>query len=47
MKGNYAGDETDTYYGEAMAIVRAGDGAAMTVTVDDGEKLTQAIIPVR
>ena len=35
-KGNYAVSETDTYYGEAMAIVRAGSGDTLTVTADDG-----------
>ena len=29
--------ETDTYYGEALAIVRMGDGDAMTIAASDGE----------
>lgn len=35
MKGNYAQDTAETYYGEAMAVVRAGESGAMAVTVTD------------
>lgn len=35
VKGNYAADETDTYYGEAMAVVRAGEAGIVKVTVTD------------
>ena len=36
-KHSYLGSETDTYYGEALAIVRMGDGEAMTIAASDGE----------
>lgn len=36
-KHSYLDSETDTYYGEALAIVRMGDGDAMTITASDGE----------
>lgn len=36
-KHSYLDSETDTYYGEALAIVRMGDGDAMTIAVSDGE----------
>lgn len=35
VKGNYAQDTADTYYGEAMAVVRAGEVGVVTVTVED------------
>ena len=43
-KGNYAVSETDTYYGEAMAIIRAGDGDTVTVTADDGSGAQELVI---
>ena len=36
-KHSYLDNETDTYYGEALAIVRMGDGDAMTIAASDGE----------
>ena len=36
-KHSYLDSETDTYYGEALAIVRMGDGNAMTIAASDGE----------
>ena len=36
-KHSYLDSETDTYYGEALAIVRMGDGDAMTIATSDGE----------
>ena len=36
-KHSYLGSETDTYYGEALAIVRMGDGDALTLAASDGE----------
>ena len=35
--GNYTEDTTDTYYGEALAIVRAGEGGELTITVTQDE----------
>ena len=36
-KHSYLDSETDTYYGEALAIVRMGDGDTMTIAASDGE----------
>lgn len=36
-KHSYLDSETDTYYGEALAIVRMGDGDAITIAASDGE----------
>ena len=36
----------DTYYGEALAIVRAGEGNSLTLTADDGMYSTAVTVPV-
>ena len=36
-EGNYTDPVTDTYYGEAMAIVRAGSRGTVKITVSDEE----------
>ena len=36
----------DTYYGEALAIVRAGEGNSLTLTADDGMHSTAVTVPV-
>mgnify|MGYP000127657315 FL=1 len=36
----------DTYYGEALAIVRAGEGNSLTLTADDGTYSTAVTVPV-
>ena len=36
----------DTYYGEALAIVRAGEGTSLTLTADDGMYSTAVTVPV-
>ena len=36
-KHSYLDSETDTYYGEALAIVRMGDGDAVSIAASDGE----------
>ena len=36
----------DTYYGEALAIVRAGEGDSLTLTADDGMYSTAVTVPV-
>ena len=43
----YLTDVTDTYYGEALAIVEAGDGEAVTLSVSDGTRSGKAQIPIR
>ena len=47
--GNFTDDTTDTYYGEALAVIRAGEGPFMTVRVaEDGEEETVSVtLPVR
>ncbi len=43
----YDKDETGTYYGEAMAVVRAGDAGSVTVTVSDEDHTFEEAIPIR
>ena len=44
FRGNYAQDTVPTYFGEAQAVVRAGDTGTLRVTVTDGEQTAQAEI---
>ena len=46
-KHSYLDSETDTYYGEALAIVRMGDGDAMTIAASDGEYSAELTVPVQ
>ena len=48
VEGNYTTDTTDTYYGEALAILRAGNAGTVqiTVTEDGSERTGSAQIPV-
>ena len=43
---DYLGSVADTYYGEALAIVRAGDGDAVTVSFTDGARSAEATVPI-
>ena len=43
---SYLSDETDTYYGEALAILRAGSSDTLTLTVEDGEFTATVNVPV-
>lgn len=43
---SYRSDEADTYYGEALAIVRAGSGQTVKVKASDGIHETEVVIPV-
>ena len=36
----------DTYYGEAMAVVRAGEAGSVKITVSDEERIYTCEIPV-
>lgn len=45
-EGNYTDPVTDTYYGEAMAIVRAGSRGTVKITVSDEENTYITDIPV-
>ncbi len=44
FSGNYAQDSVPTYFGEAQAIVRAGQPGTVRVTVTDGERIGAAEI---
>ena len=46
-KHSYRDSETDTYYGEALAIVRMGDGDAMTIAASDGEYSAELTVPAQ
>lgn len=46
-KHSYLGSETDTYYGEALAIVRMGDSDAMTIAASDGEYSAELTVPAQ
>ena len=46
-KHSYLASETDTYYGEALAIVRMGDGEAMTIAASDGEYSAELTVPAQ
>jgi beta-galactosidase len=46
-KHSYLDSETDTYYGEALAIVRMGDGDAMTIAASDGEHRAELTVPAQ
>lgn len=46
-KHSYLDSETDTYYGEALAIVRMGDGDAMTIAASDGEYSAELTVPTQ
>lgn len=42
----YLTQETDTYYGEAMAILRAGAAETVKLTVTDGAHTAQVSVPI-
>ena len=46
-KHSYLDSETDTYYGEALAIVRMVDGDAMTIAASDGEYSAELTVPAQ
>ena len=43
--GNYTDCKTETYFGEALAVVRASGGGPVKVTVSDGNNKTTVEIP--
>lgn len=47
VQGNYAQNTTQTYYGEAMAVIRAGSGGPVRVTVTDEQGDHVLTIPVQ
>ena len=46
-KHSYLDNETDTYYGEALAIVRAEEGSALTLAASDGTYSAELTVPVQ
>ena len=46
-KHSYLDSETDTYYGEALAIVRMGDGDTLTLAASDGEYSAELTVPAQ
>ena len=46
-KHSYLDSETDTYYGEALAIVRMGGGDTMTIAASDGEYSAELTVPAQ
>ena len=45
--GNYTTDETQTYFGEALAIVQADGTGPVKVTVTDGERVEEVSLELR
>ena len=43
---SYQSAETDTYYGEALAVVEAGESGAVEVSISDGERSDTVKIPI-
>lgn len=43
---SYCDNTTDTYFGEALAIVQAGSGEEILLTVTDGQHTAEAQIPI-
>ena len=46
-KIGYLTDKTDIYYGEALAVVQAGEGEAVELTVTDGKYTGKAAVAIR
>lgn len=42
FEGNYAQSEVTTYFGEALAVVQAGEAGTLHVVISDGERRTTA-----
>ena len=45
-KIGYLDTKTDTYFGEALAVVRAGEGEAIELTVTDGKRTGRATVTI-
>lgn len=43
---SYLDDTCDTYYGEAMAVIQAGESGSVSVSVTDGTLTAQTVLPV-
>lgn len=43
---SYLSDTADTYYGEALAVVLAGDGGAVELSAGDGVHSAKAAVPI-
>ena len=42
----FCGTRTDTYFGEALAVVQAGEGSEVVLTVSDGKRTGRTAVPV-
>jgi beta-galactosidase len=42
----YLGKDTDTYWGEALAAVQAGDAGKVVLTAEDGERMVRAEVEI-
>ena len=47
FEGNFAQSRVPVYFGEAQAVVLAGQAGTITVTASDGERSAQAQIHIR
>jgi len=45
-EGSYLDDTADTYFGEALAVVLAGEGDRVVLNASDGTHSAQAVVPV-
>lgn len=43
---SYLGTKTDTYYGESLAVIRAGDEGEVRMTASDGTYSAEVAVPV-
>ena len=46
VEGGYCGTTVKTYYGEAMAVIRAGSEGTVEITANDGTLRQTAVLPV-
>ncbi|MDO4852439.1 MAG: glycoside hydrolase family 2 TIM barrel-domain containing protein [Clostridia bacterium] len=46
-KGAFGGDTTETYFGEALAVIRPDGTMPLTLTVSDESRTVTAVIPVQ
>ena len=48
VRGNYTDGKTETYYGEALAVVRAGVSGEVTLSVyeDEGDRSVSRTLPI-
>ncbi len=47
FRGNYTGEETETYYGDALAVVQAGAEGTVRITVSDENRTVTEEVPIQ